>query len=156
LKYSDFCHSWDDGKKINFSHEAYIDENGKNKLIKLYQQRIKHFRDELKKNKPILFLQIMKDKEVGEDCRNTYNLLKKICKNKKFAYVVIDCTKLIEPNKIPLEIYLTRITLPENNSDVFSESFYNSEEGKKIEKKIANFIENVIIKEFGLKIIEFS
>lgn len=155
LHYSDFCKSFDSGKKINFSHEAYISKNNKSKLIKIYEKRILNFRKEIKKSKPILFLQILKDEEVGEDCKNTYFELKKLCGTRKFAYIVIDLKDIVQPNKIPFEIYLTKMHLPTEDSCVFSPDFYNSEYGKFFEKKIANFVENVIMKEFGLNTEKF-
>lgn len=154
LHYSDFCNSFDGGEKINFSHEAYIPKTNKDQLIKIYENRIKNFRKEIKKSKPIVFLQILQDEQVGEDCKNTYNELKKICGTRKFAYVVIDLKDIVQPHKIPFEIYLTKMTLQNDNTDVFSPNFYSSEYGKCFEKKIANFIENVIMKEFGLNVVK--
>ena len=110
----------------------------------------------MKKEEPILFLQILKDEEVGEDCKNTYETLKKMCGKRKFAYVVIDCVDLVQPHRVPFEIYLTKMHLPSENTDIFAPEFYNSDFGKNFEKKIANFIGNVIIKEFGYKVEKFS
>lgn len=156
LHYSEFCKSFDNGNKINFSHESYLSQNQKNKLIKIYEKRITAFRNEMKKEEPILFLQILKDEEVGEDCKNTYETLKKICGKRKFAYVVIDCINLVQPHKVPFEIYLTKMHLPQKDTDIFAPEFYNSDFGKNFEKKIANFIGNVIIKEFGYNVEKFS
>lgn len=156
LHYSEFCKSFDSGNKINFSHESYLSQNQKNKLIKIYEKRITAFRNEMKKEEPILFLQILKDEEVGEDCKNTYETLKKICGKRKFAYVVIDCINLVQPHKVPFEIYLTKMHLPQKDTDIFAPEFYNSDFGKNFEKKIANFIGNVIIKEFGYNVEKFS
>ena len=156
LHYSEFCKSFDSGEKINFSHEGYLAENQKEKLIKIYEKRINNFRNEMKKEEPILFLQILKDEEVGEDCKNTYETLKRMCGKRKFAYVVIDCVDLVQPHRVPFEIYLTKMHLPSKNTDIFAHEFYNSDFGKNFEKKIDNFIGNVIIKEFGYKVEKFS
>ncbi|MBQ2644492.1 hypothetical protein IJG14_02830, partial [bacterium] len=91
LRYSQYSGSWDNGVKINFSHEAYIGPNEKNKLIKIYKKRINNFNKALKNNKPIVFIQIFKDEKVGQDCINTYNVLKNLCSHKNFIYIVIDC-----------------------------------------------------------------
>lgn len=155
LHYSNFCKSFDCGDKINFSHESYLTENEKDKLVKIYNKRITNFRNEMKKKEPIIFLQILKDKQVGEDCKNTYETLKQLCNKRDFAYVVIDCVDIVQPQKIPFEIYLTKIHLPNENTDIFSQDFYNSDFGKNFEKKIANFIGNVIMKEFGYKVEKF-
>lgn len=155
LHYSDFCKSFDSGEKINFSHEGYLKDTEKNKLVKIYENRIENFRNELKKDTPILFLQILKDEDVGEDCKNTYSTLKKLCGKRKFAYVVVDCNDLVQPHKVPFEIYLTKMHLPKEDTDIFSSEFYNSEFGKIFEEKIANFVGNVIMKEFGYKIEKF-
>lgn len=155
LHYSDFCKSFDSGEKINFSHEAYLKENEKSKLINIYKKRINNFREELQQTKPIVFLQILKDENVGEDCKNTYKTLKKICAGRKFAYIVIDCKDIIQPQKIPFEIYLTKMHLPQEDTDIFSPDFYKSDYGKMFEEKIANFIGNVIMKEFGDNVERF-
>ncbi len=155
LHYSDFCKSFDSGNKINFSHEGYLAREEKSELIKIYRKRIENFKNEIEKDNPILFLQILKDEDVGEDCKRTYFILKKLCENRKFAYVVIDLKDLIQPQKIPFEIYLTKMHLPEEDTDIFSAEFYDSEYGKYFEEKIANFIGNVIMKEFGDNVEKF-
>lgn len=155
LHYSDFCNSFDSSNKINFSHEGYLSKDKKNELIKIYNKRIECLRREFSKNNPILFLQILKDEEVGEDCKRTFSALKKLCNSRKFAYVVIDLKDLVQPQKIPFEIYLTKMHLPKEDTDIFSVEFYNSEEGKYFEEKIANFIGNVIMKEFGVTVEKF-
>lgn len=155
LHYSDFCKSFDSGEKINFSHEGYLLETEKDKLIKIYEKRIKNFRNEMKKEKPVVFLQILKDEDVCEDCKNTYSALKSLCASRKFAYIVIDCKDLVAPHKIPFDIYLTKLHLPNENTDIFSPEFYDSEYGKIFEEKIANFVGNVIMKEFGFKIEKY-
>ena len=45
--------------------------------------------------------------------------------------------------------------LPKEDTDIFSSEFYNSEFGKIFEEKIANFVGNVIMKEFGYRIEKF-
>ncbi len=155
LHYSDFCKSFDSGEKINFSHEAYLTKDKKAKLINIYKKRINNFRQEMEKSNPIVFLQILKDENVGEDCKNTYTTLKNLCGQRKFAYIVVDCKDLVQPQKIPFEIYLTKMHLPQEDTDIFSSNFYSSDFGKNFEEKIANFVGNVIIKEFGYNVEKF-
>lgn len=45
---------------------------------------------------------------------------------------------------------------PSVGTDVFSKDFYESEEGKQFEHDIAEFIENIIINEFGMNPVKFS
>lgn len=154
LKYSDYSSSWDNGEKINFSHEAYIGPNEKNKLIRVYNRRIKNFAKELSNDKPILFLQILKDEKVGEDCINTYKVIQKLCKNRKFLYVVIDFINIL-PDNLENGMKKLNISLPTNNTDVFSKEFYTSNEGIVIENQIKNYIENLIQSEWGINPTKF-
>ncbi len=156
LHYSEYSGSWDSGDRINFSHEAYIGPTEKHRLIQVYRQRINNFRKELKKSKPILFLQVLKDQEVGEDCINTFNELQKLCKFRNFVFVIIDCIHEIDGKNLPKEIYTLQMPFPSVGTDVFSKDFYESEEGKQFEHDIAEFIENIIINEFGMNPIKFS
>ena len=157
LKYSDYSGSWDNGTKINFSHEAYIGPTEKHRLIQVYRHRIKNFRNELKKTKPILFFQVLKDEKVGEDCLNTFNTLKKICPHRKFVYVVVDCIHKIDGLNLPEDIYSLQLPFPnhENEANVFSKEFYQSPEGIKFEKDISDFIENIIMNEFAMNPIKY-
>jgi len=154
LKYSDFSSSWDNGEKINFSHEAYIGPNEKNKLIKVYKNRIKNFLEDIKQDKPFIFLQILKDKKVGEDCLNTYSALKNLLGNKKFVYVIVDFINVI-PDNLPSEIKFINLSLPSEDTDVFSKEFYLSENGMKTENEISEFIKNVIKNEFKITPVKF-
>ena len=153
LKYSEFSSSWDNGEKINFSHEAYIGSNEKNKLIKVYKRRINNFLNDIKQDKPFIFLQILKDRKVGEDCLNTYSALKNLLRNKKFVYVV-DFMNII-PNNLPSEIKFIKLSLPSDDTDVFSKEFYLSEDGMKTENKISEFIQNVIKNELNITPVKF-
>lgn len=159
LKYSEYSGSWDNGTKINFSHEAYIGPTEKHRLIQVYRHRIKNFRHELRKTKPILFLQILKDEKVGQDCLNTYAILKKLCQKRKFLYVVIDCINILKDTKIPNDNEIYTMTLPFPNgvgTDVFSKTFYESEEGSAFEQDISEFIQNIIINEFQTTPVKYN
>ena len=150
LKYSDFSSSWDNGEKINFSHEAYIGRNEKNKLIRIYNKRIENFRNEMSKENPILFLQILKDEKVGENCLETYYILEKICGGRKFIYAVIDLIDIL-PDNYSGKIKILKLSLPNDNADVFSEDFYFSEDGKITENKIGEYLKSLIQSEWGIK-----
>lgn len=155
LKYSEYSASWDNGEKINFSHEAYIGPTEKHRLIQVYRKRIKNFRRKIKENKPLLFLQIFKDKQVKEDCTNTYFALKDLCGVKKFIYIVIDCTNQISPKSLPQEIIFLQKAFPSKNQNVFDKTFYLSEDGMLFENQIADFIENTIKEEFAVWPVNF-
>ena len=120
---------------------------GKNKLIRTYKRKKNNFRRSIKSSKPILFLQILKDEKVGQDCINTFNAIQNLCKDKKFVYVVIDCTNQLDGVSFPEKIYNLNLPL-EKNTDVFSKSFYESEQGKLFEQKITKYIEEIIKDEF--------
>ena len=155
LKYSDYSSSWDNGEKINFSHESHIGSNEKNKLIKIYKRRIENFSNAVKKQKkPFIFLQILKDTEVGEDCINTFSALKNICKEKKFIYIIVDFINIV-PDNLPSEIKVIKLNLPYENTDVFSKEFYLSERGKEIENTISEFIEKIIKEELNTDTVKF-
>lgn len=158
LKYSEYSGSWDNGTKINFSHEIYIGPTEKHRLIQVYRHRIKNFRNELKKTKPILFLQILKDKKVGQDCNNTYSVLEKLCKDRKFVYVVIDCVDILDETQLISEIFYKKISFPEEDTtdiNVFSKNFYESEKGIEFEKNISDFVKKIIIEEFATEPVNF-
>lgn len=155
LRYSEYSGSWDNGEKINFSHEAYIGPTEKHRLIQVYRYRINNFRKTLSENNVFIFLQILKDTHVDEDCANTYNVLKKICGTKKFIYAVVDCINKINPENLPTEIYLMKKELPDKDADVFDKAFYTSEKGMQFEREIAKFIENIIINELAMFPINF-
>lgn len=155
LKYSEYSNSWDNGKKINFSHESYIGPTEKHRLIQIYRKRINNFRKKIKEQKPIMFLQIFKDETVAQDCTNTYKALKNLC-NDKFVYVVIDCTNNIEKNMLPQEIIFLKKPFPVEKPDVFNKDFYLSDKGKAFEEEIADFLENIIKDEFAIWPINFS
>ena len=105
LKYSDFCSSWDNGDKINFSHEMFISSKQKNKLIKIYSKRINNFLSDIQQQKPFIFFQILKDAEVGEDCINTFQAIKNIFGERKFVYAVADFINIV-PENIPQKLKL--------------------------------------------------
>lgn len=156
LHYSEYSGSWDNGTKINFSHEAYIGPTEKHRLIQVYRQRIKNFRKEMKNNKPILFMQVLKDSEVGEDCLNTYKALQMLCKERQFVYVVIDCIQVTRKLKLPEEIYLLELPFPKEEANVFAKEFYESPQGAQFEQDIADFIENIIINEFNMNPVKYK
>lgn len=150
LKYSEYSNSWDNGEKINFSHEAYIGPTEKHRLIQVYRNRIKNFRKKISEKKPILFLQIFKDEKIDSDCTQTYEAIKNLCLNKKFIYVVIDCTNSINKKSLPQEIIFLEKPFPIEHPDVFDKSFYMSEPGAAFEQEIADFLENIIKEEFAI------
>ena len=157
LKYSSYSGSWDNGEKINFSHEAFIGPKEKNKLIKIYERRIKNFRRVIKKDNPVLFLQILKNKTVGQDCNNTYKVLKKLCPDREMVFVVVDCAGVLDGVRLDKDIHSIKIPFPDGitETDVFKEEFYTSQAGIDFENKIADFIKKVIEKEFDTKPIIF-
>ncbi|MCR5261127.1 MAG: papain-like cysteine peptidase [Candidatus Gastranaerophilales bacterium] len=158
LKYSEFSGSWDNGTKINFSHEAYIGPTEKHRLIQVYRQRINNFRIEMKSDKPVLFLQIFKDAKVGQDCAETYKALQELCGERKFVYVVIDCIGVLDNVNLPSEIFSKKMPYPiEDTSDltVFSKEFYESPEGISFEQSIADYISQIIIDEFAMTPIKY-
>ena len=156
LKYSNYSSSWDNGNKINFSHEAHIGVNGKKKLIKIYKKRIKNFQKEIKNGKqPFIFLQILKDTNTEEDCINTYSALKNINGKKKFVYIIVDFVNLLS-DSLPFEIKAVKLELPSKNTDVFSKEFYQSDKGKEIEKKISDSIEKIVKKEFNTDMVKYK
>ena len=155
LRYSYVSSSWDSGNKINFSHEAFITDKEKSKLVRMYKRRINNFRKEVKNKKPVLFLQILKDEKVGQDCINTFEALKQLCNGKKFVYVVIDCVNQLKDISLPNLIYHVQMPL-EKNTDVFSKSFYESEQGRLFEQKIAKYIQEIIKDEFCTEPVIYS
>ncbi len=156
LHYSEYSGSWDNGTKINFSHESYIGPTEKHRLIQVYRHRIKNFRKEMKSSKPILFLQVLKDPKVGQDCLNTYNALKTLCTERKFVFAVIDCIHITDDLNLPEEIYLIQLPFPNEQANVFSKDFYESPQGVQFEQDIADFIENIIINEFLITPVKYK
>ncbi len=144
---------WGKARKIFFSHEKDFNENDKDKLIKMYSNRIKNFFSALCSNKPLLFFQILTDKENGEDIERLYNVLKTKVKA-PFCLAVVDCDGIID-RKIPEGIEVFKVQKPSADYDFYSPQCYKSTEGKDFEHQISCFVSYVIKNKMHQKVIRY-
>ena len=144
---------WGKARKIFFSHEKDFGENDKDKLIKMYSERIKNFYSVLSQAKPVLFFQILTNKENGEDLINLYSVLKEKAKN-SFHLAVVDCDDVISCN-LPEEISVLKLKKPSPDYDFYSQKCYKSKEGKEFEKQISDFAQKVIEKKLNQRFIKY-
>lgn len=129
---------------IKFIHEKSFGKYDKSKLIEMYNNRIKNFRDTVQKETPILFLQILGD---AQDANKTYDELVKLRGSKPFKLVIVDTQDIVK-NSYP-EINILKLPYPDKNYQKawWKRKNYNSKQGIEFEKKIIDFcIEK--IKEF--------
>lgn len=144
---------WGKARKIFFSHEKDFDENDKGKLIAMYANRIKNFYSALCSDKPILFFQVLTDKENGEDIERLYNVLKAKVKA-PFCFAVVDCDGIID-KEIPEGIEVFEVKKPFPDYDFYSPECYKSEEGREFERQICYFIDYVIKKKMHQRVIRY-
>lgn len=145
--------SWDNFRKINFSHETNFGPNDRNLLIEKYSRRISNFLEYIKNEKPILFVQFLKDKSVGEDVNNLYNTIKSIRGEKPFELLVVDSNDIVK-DSIP-EVNLLKIKNPFGDCNLYDSSFYKSKEGKNFEKTIIKHCEYIIKNKLKCKVTKY-
>lgn len=144
---------WGKARKIFFSHEKDFTENDKDKLIKMYSNRIKNFYSVVCSKKPLLFFQILTDKENGEDVQKLFEVLKSKI-TPPFYYAVVDCDGVITKN-IPDEISVLKLQKPSSDYDFYSQKCYKSKEGREFERQISSFVSDVIKTKMNQKIIRY-
>lgn len=153
MNYSETAESWDASFKINFSHEKDFKVNDLEKLTEMYIKRISNFREAITSNKPILFIQILKDKEVEEDIENLYKVLKARRGEKAFELLIIDTADII---KKPVQnVTVIKIFKTLDNEKIYKPEFYKSKEGKNFEKELIKNIKFVIKNRLKKKIIKY-
>lgn len=121
---------------IKFIHEKNFKKYDKYKLIDMYNNRIKNFRNTLNKNSPILFLQILGD---AQDVNNTYVQLLKLRGTNPFKYVVVDTQDIIKDAYA--EINVLKLPYPDKNYQKawWKRKNFNSKQGIAFEKTIIDF-----------------
>ncbi|MBR6164076.1 hypothetical protein IKQ26_09365 [bacterium] len=144
---------WGKARKIFFSHETDFKENDKEKLVEMYSKRIKNFYSYLSSDKPVLFFQILTDKEEGEDLENLFCVLKQKIKP-PFILAVVDCDEVIE-RELPKEICVLKLQKPAPDYDFYSKKCYKSSKGKEFENKIEKFVSEVISKEMKQRVVKY-
>lgn len=153
MKYIEDIKRWDNFGKINFSHESCFGPNDENLLIEMYTNRINNFKATLKTEKPILFVQFLKDASVGEDIQRLYNILCKIRQDKPFELLIIDTDDIIQTSPKNINVY--KIKMPYENYDLYSEKCFKSKPGINFEKQIINQCKRIIKNKFKLNIIKY-
>lgn len=153
MKYSESAESWDSSFKINFSHEKSFKADDLEKLVDMYIGRISNFRKVMGSEKPLLFIQILKDKEIGEDIKNLYEVIKARRGQKPFELMIIDTNEIV---KDPIEnVNVIKIFQTLDNESIYKPEFYNSEVGKTFEKEIIKNIKFVLIKKLNKNLVRF-
>lgn len=129
---------------IYFSHDKHYKQNDKEKLIKLYTKRIKNFRAEIRESEDILFFQILGE---DEDIENQYKAISKLRYKEAFKFAVVD-TQNVAANINLENLYILKLPFPSEEYKKFwwKKEFYNSKEGKKFERQIADFCLEVLKK----------
>lgn len=153
LRYIKEIKCWDNFRKINFSHETNFGPNDRELLIEKYSRRIANFSKYLNDAKPILFVQFLKDKSVGEDVNNLYETIKSIRGEKPFELIVIDCIDIVK-NQIA-EINLLKIKNPFDDCNLYDPRFYTSRKGKKFEAAIIKYCEKIIKNKLKCKVVRY-
>lgn len=153
LQYITGIKCWDNFRKINFSHETNFGPKDKDLLIEKYTKRIANFQKQINDKKPVLFVQFLKDKSVGEDVNNLYNTIKNIRGDMPFELLVIDCDDLVQ-NQIP-EINLLKLKIPFGDCNLYDSRFYKSKEGMKFEKTIIKHCEDIIKNKLKKKVVKY-
>lgn len=127
---------------IEFVHETNFGANDKEKLINKYIKRFDNFKQAMADDNPILFVQILGD---CSDIENLYDELKKQRGDKPFKLAIIDTQDITQPI---LGINILKIKFPsdEYKQNWWKKEYYKSSEGIEFERKIVNFISNVIAK----------
>lgn len=150
MNFSQNANSWDASYKINFSHEKKFGPAEKDLLITMYNKRISNFREVLNSRKPVIFLQILKNKTIGEDVNNLYEVLKNKRQNRPFILVVIDTEDIIADDLNPA-IKILKLHKKLDNETIYTPEFYLSRDGKVFENTIISFIKLEITKSFNCK-----
>lgn len=140
-------------RKIFFSHEKDFGENDREKLIEMYSRRIKNFYSVINSQKPLLFLQILTDKQIEEDVENLYNVLKEKIKT-PFHLAVVDCDNVIN-KELPKEISILKLQKPSADYDFYSPEYYRAKEGRDFEKKIRDFVSDTIKTKLKQKVVRY-
>lgn len=134
---------WEKTDGTKFFHDKDCKVNDREKIVKRISARIDNFRKILENERPIIFVQSVKD---GEDIENLYNVLKNKRKDKIFKLVILDFNNIVQ--KEYDNIYVFKIPYPSNikNYEVLwnRHKNYNSKEGRAFEDAIKNAVEQVI------------
>ncbi len=141
--------SWFDRKQhwikapdcIEFVHEKNLTKNDKNKLIDIYTKRIDNFRNCIKSQTPILFVQLLGD---CDDTLNLYTILKEKRGDLPFKFAVIDPFSITKQNELPLHILKTPYPDKKYQNLWWSKQYYTSVAGHLYEKEIADFCIEII------------
>lgn len=153
LQYIQEVKCWDNFRKINFSHETNFGPNDRDLLIEKYSKRIDNFLKYINDKKPILFVQFLKDKSVGEDADNLYRVLKSIRGDKPFELIIVDSNDIVN-SSIP-EVNLLKIKNPFDDCNLYDSSFYKSKQGKKFENNIIKYCESIIKNKLNCRVIKY-
>ena len=153
LRYMKEIGSWDNYGKINFSHETSFGADDKDKLVNLYEIRINNFRKLIQDEKPILFLQFLKVKEVGEDVSNLYSTLKQIRGDKPFELLVVDTNDIVQ--ECSSAVNVLKIVLPFQDPNLYDANFYKSKEGVQFEKQIVDKLTTLLENNLGCKLYKY-
>lgn len=153
MKYIEDIKRWDNFGKINFSHESSFGPNDEKLLIEMYTNRINNFNSILKTQKPILFIQFLKDESVGQDIEKLYKVIQNIRQDRPFELLVIDTIDMLQTH--PKDINVFKINIPDENYDLYSEKCYKSKAGKAFEKQIINQCKKLIRQKFKVNVVKY-
>ena len=127
---------------IYFCHENNLNENEKQKLIKIYTKRIENFRKVILNSTPIVFVQNTGD---FEDIENQYIEIKRLRNQNPFRFIIID-TQNTAPKLNHKEIKILKLKYPSSDykNNWWKKEYFKSVQGKTFEKTIANFCLSVM------------
>lgn len=134
---------WEKSDGTKFFHDRDCGINDRTKIVNRISSRIDNFRKILADEKPIIFVQGLKD---SEDIENLYKTLKAKRQNKLFKLVILDFNNIV--SKEYDNVYVFKILYPTKIKKYEQywnrQKNYNSKEGKAFENAIKNAVEQVI------------
>ncbi|MBQ4123683.1 hypothetical protein IJD44_08215 [bacterium] len=124
-----------------FFHDKDCKKDDKDKLIKRVSSRIENFRKIMQNEKPIIFVQALKEEE---DIDNLYSVLRDIRGNKPFKLVIIDLKDVVK--KEYSDISILKIPFPTLRYEKYwdRKKYYNSKQGIAFEKHFTEMVETEI------------
>ena len=128
----------------SFFHDKDCKQNDKEKLIQRVSSRIENFRDIIKNDKHIIFVQAIKEDD--EDIENLYSVLSAVRENKPFKLIILDLNDVVkkEYSNIPI----LKIPFPSRRYGKYwdRKRYYESKKGIAFEKALTEMVEAEIKK----------
>ena len=131
--------------RLGFNHDKDCDQNNRDMLVQRYTNRIKNMH-KLRKNKKLACVfSTVNANTSPSDINELYKVVKAFFARTDLKFIVIDCSKagVRKTNKISHRISYAHIPHPYPNywGEWYKSEFFDSEAGRKFEKRVATFIQ---------------